>query len=66
MENIIGSGIPLSCYRRLCNFRYIMTIRGNQELDEYFKSLLDSGNPEHVSFLNEFKQRLSRIDCISI
>ncbi|EAT33331.1 AAEL014389-PA [Aedes aegypti] len=39
---------------------YIMTIRGNQELDEYFKSLLDSGNPEHVSFLNEFKQRLRK------
>nr|XP_029712289.1 activating signal cointegrator 1-like [Aedes albopictus] len=36
---------------------YILTIRNNQEQDEYFKSLLDSGNPEHVSFLNEFKQR---------
>ncbi|XP_062534457.1 activating signal cointegrator 1-like [Armigeres subalbatus] len=39
---------------------YILAIRGNQELEEYFKSLLDSGNPEHVSFLNEFKQRLRK------
>ncbi|XP_065089173.1 activating signal cointegrator 1-like [Ochlerotatus camptorhynchus] len=39
---------------------YILTIRGNQELDEYFKSLLDSGNPEHVTFLNDFKQRLRK------
>ncbi|XP_053692313.1 activating signal cointegrator 1 [Sabethes cyaneus] len=36
---------------------YILTIRGAQEIDEYFKTLLDFKNPEHLGFLNEFKQR---------
>ncbi|XP_058445486.1 activating signal cointegrator 1 [Malaya genurostris] len=39
---------------------YILTIRAAQELDEYFKTLLDFNNPEHVGFLNEFKQRLKK------
>ncbi|XP_055610120.1 activating signal cointegrator 1 [Uranotaenia lowii] len=39
---------------------YILTIRGDQQLDEYFKTLLDFNNPDHVGFLNEFKQRLRK------
>ncbi|XP_055525404.1 activating signal cointegrator 1 [Wyeomyia smithii] len=39
---------------------YILTIRGAQEIDEYFKTLLDFNNPKHMGFLNEFKQRLRK------
>ncbi|KAL1375947.1 hypothetical protein pipiens_017176 [Culex pipiens pipiens] len=39
---------------------YILELRSPQDLDNYFSTLLDSGNPEHVGFLNEFKQRLRK------
>ncbi|XP_058833928.1 activating signal cointegrator 1 [Topomyia yanbarensis] len=39
---------------------YILTIHGAQQIDDYFKTLLDFKNPEHVGFLNEFKQRLRK------
>uniref|UniRef100_A0A1Q3F612 Putative activating signal cointegrator 1 n=1 Tax=Culex tarsalis TaxID=7177 RepID=A0A1Q3F612_CULTA len=39
---------------------YILELRSPQDLDNYFSTLLDSGNPEHVGFLSEFKQRLRK------
>ncbi|XP_052860684.1 activating signal cointegrator 1 isoform X2 [Anopheles cruzii] len=36
---------------------YINTIRDNKEVDEYFRTLLDSTNVEHMAFLNELKAK---------
>ncbi|XP_058064536.1 activating signal cointegrator 1 [Anopheles bellator] len=36
---------------------YINTIRENKEVDEYFRTLLDPTNVEHMTFLNELKAK---------
>uniref|UniRef100_U5EU27 Putative regulation of transcription n=1 Tax=Corethrella appendiculata TaxID=1370023 RepID=U5EU27_9DIPT len=40
--------------------KYILSMQNHTELDEYFKTLLDFDKPEHVTFLQEFKQKLSK------
>ncbi|ETN65739.1 activating signal cointegrator 1 [Anopheles darlingi] len=37
---------------------YICNIREGCEIDEYFRTLLDFKNPEHVKFLGELKRRM--------
>uniref|UniRef100_A0A182JMU5 ASCH domain-containing protein n=1 Tax=Anopheles atroparvus TaxID=41427 RepID=A0A182JMU5_ANOAO len=37
---------------------YIHTIHDSHEIDEYFRTLLDFSNPEHVKFLSELKSKL--------
>ncbi|XP_058126723.1 activating signal cointegrator 1 [Anopheles ziemanni] len=37
---------------------YIHTIQDSHEIDEYFRTLLDFNNPEHVTFLSELKSKL--------
>ena len=37
---------------------YILSIKSNNELDEYFKTLLDLKNNDNVLFLNELKSRM--------
>lgn len=49
-----------SVYLLLLLLRYILTIKENHELDEYFQTLLNFELPEHILFLNDFKQRLNR------
>uniref|UniRef100_A0A2M4BJ76 Putative activating signal cointegrator 1 n=1 Tax=Anopheles marajoara TaxID=58244 RepID=A0A2M4BJ76_9DIPT len=37
---------------------YICSIREGGEIDEYFRTLLDFNNPEHVKFLGDLKRRM--------
>ncbi|XP_035789030.1 activating signal cointegrator 1-like [Anopheles albimanus] len=37
---------------------YICSIREGGEIDEYFRTLLDFNNPEHVRFLGDLKRRM--------